>query len=74
MAMSPTPLSEKERQRIVAALASGVPLKQLYQSGRFKGVSEKTMREIADAQGVQRQRCPPRSRKNATPTRQAEGR
>jgi hypothetical protein len=53
---SPTPISDAEEARIAAALAAGTPLKVLYNSGRFKGVSEKAMRRIARERGVNRKR------------------
>jgi hypothetical protein len=52
-----TSISEAEKKRIAAALAAGVPLRHLANSGRFPGVGEKTMRAIANSAGVERRRC-----------------
>jgi hypothetical protein len=56
MGRKPTPLSAKERDRIADAIAAGVPLRRLHESGRFPRVSEKTMRDIANSRGIARPR------------------
>jgi curli biogenesis system outer membrane secretion channel CsgG len=52
-----TPVSEKEKQRIIAASASGVPMAHLHASGRFPGVSRKTMEAIANEAKAKRRQC-----------------
>lgn len=53
MARPPTPpLSDKEKKRIVDAIRSGVAISELYESGRFAGVSRDTLAAIVDAHGL----------------------
>ena len=58
MGIHATPVSEKEKQRIIAALASGVPMSHLHASGRLRGVSRKTMGAIANEAKVKRRQSP----------------
>jgi hypothetical protein len=52
----PAPISEKEKERIARALSSGLPIRHLHRSGRFKGVSMERMAQIADEMGAPRNR------------------
>jgi curli biogenesis system outer membrane secretion channel CsgG len=63
-----TPVSEKEKQRIIAALVSGVPVAHLHASGRFPDVSRKTMKAIANEAKVKRRLC----RRKGTPLSMAK--
>jgi hypothetical protein len=58
MGQHPTPISDKEKQRIAAAIGSGVPVLHLHRSGRFPGVSKLAMTAIADEMEVVRKRQP----------------
>ena len=58
----PTPLTERQKQSIAKAIASGTSVKALWESGRFKDVDRSAIRAIADEVKVPRKRQPGNTR------------
>jgi hypothetical protein len=57
--LKPTPITDRQRRSIALAIASGVPIKHLHRSGRFKGVPYRTIAGIADeAAAIRRRQLP----------------
>ena len=58
----PTPITDRQKKSIAAAILSGTSVLQLWESGRFKDVDRRTIRAIADEVKAPRKRQPGNTR------------